>query len=79
MRFRVSIAALRSNNTTRVPNLLRGGSILLVRLVIVVSHDLLGQKALIFVMDVFLGEISSKLCRCETKVFENIDIFGIGL
>ena len=44
--FKVSKAALISSKTTRVPNLYRVGSILLVRLVIVVSRNLSGQKAL---------------------------------
>ena len=44
--FKVSKAVLMSSKTTRVPNLYRVGSILLVRLVIVVSRDLSGLKAL---------------------------------
>ena len=44
--FRVLKAALKSSETTRVPNLSRVGSILLVRLVMLVSENLSGQKAL---------------------------------
>ena len=44
--FKVSKAALRSNKTTRVPSLSRVGSILLVRLVMVVSQNVSRQKTL---------------------------------